>query len=328
MHNVRLISCVGVEHDLPLLPFFLEHYLELGVAPSHMHIVLNASREGTEEMTRARSILETHGVEPEERWIEPYTSGAMWEKRREVQRRVADATDWVVSADVDEFQEFPTELSTFLEYCERREIDCVQGVFIDRVAPEGRLAAVAPTPSIWEQFPIETDVICTIRSAEDGSYWYGTVNIMVCRGDVLPARGGHDPLDERPGISHLFGRELAKFPWITNSAFRFAIPLRVHHFKWTDALVTSLRERLSTSGVSKAGKAYGELLLEYFDENDGIALEGVPIKRDGGADSVPWRARVSALRASTHIFSLVQSIRGRAAQYLRSAKKKAARWTP
>ncbi|MDT7856656.1 hypothetical protein RQM47_08390 [Rubrivirga sp. S365] len=298
-----LISCVGVESDLPLLPHFLRHYLDLGVAPERMHIVLNALTADAPGLAEARAILAEHGVDGGEDWIEPYTSDAMWDKRREVQRRVASPEDWVVSADVDEFCEFPAPLGEVLDYCERRGANCVQGVFIDRLAPGGALAEIEPAPSLWDQFPVEADVICTIRQHEgDGdNYKFGTVNVMLCRGDVLPSRGGHAPLkgEDAVPVSFLLGTSLGRMPGITNSAVRFAIPFRVHHFKWTEALAERHQRRLDTPGASSAGSAYGRLLLDRLALWGGrIGLGDVPVRHPTLADRVPWRVRTNALRAT------------------------------
>lgn len=312
--KVRLISCVGVEHDLALLPHFVRYYLAMGVAPSCFHLVLNGPNGDSEAMRRARSILTAHGIEPEEVWIAPYTSDAMWEKRRTVQQRVADPADWVLSADVDEFHEFPAPLPDFLRYCERRSVNCVQGVFIDRLAPGGELAAVAPDPPIWEQFPVQADVMCPMRSTEPDGWWYGTVNVMASRGEVRLDRGGHHPLFEDKEIKFPLGRQLAKFPVIVDAPFRFAIPLRVHHFKWTDSLVTGLRRRLDTPGVSRRGKAYGQRLLDYLDRAGGIALDDVPIKETSLLDRLPWRARIGAFRAGSLALRVAEHARYRTSQ--------------
>ena len=296
-HTALLISCVGVEHDLALLPHFLRHYLDLGIAPERMHLVLNAPTADAPSLARARAVLAAHGVEPAEEWVAPYTSDTMWEKRREVQRRVAAPADWVVSADVDEFCEFPAPLAEVLAACERRGVNCVQGVFIDRLAPGGRLAPVEAEPSIWDQFPIEADVICTLRRDEDG-YQAGTVNIMACRGDVLPSRGGHHPLHDGRPVSYVLGRPLGQFPGIGEAAVRFSVPFRVHHFKWTEGVLDTHRQRLATPGASKAGSVYGRRLLDYFDHRGGrVDLGDVPIRQSGLADRVPWRVRVAALRS-------------------------------
>lgn len=323
MPDVRLISCVGVRHDLALLPHYLRHYRDLGVHPSRMHIVLNGLEDDADEVARAQEILQDHGVTPHEVWVAPYTSDAMWEKRREVQRQVASAEDWVISADVDEFCEFPDALEPFLAYCERRGANCVQGVFIDRLAADGRLRAVEPEPTLWEQFPVETDIACTVRRGEGGGYWYGTVNIMACRGDVLPSRGGHHPLSDGRGVSYLLGRPLAEFPAITDPAFRFTLPLRVHHFKWTRTLTDGLRQRLATPGVSSKGKAYGQRLLDHVERQDGFALADFPLRQDGNNDRVPWRARVLTLRARSTASRLVQPAR----RTVQSARRKVTGWT-
>ena len=302
--RIRLVSCVGVEHDLALLPHFLRYYIGLGISPDRFHIILNSPTTDAPGLVEARAVLTAQGVEPEEEWVEPYTSDAMWEKRREVQRRVAAPTDWVLSADVDEFHEFPAPLGEVLAYCEGRGVNCVQGVFVDRLAPGGRLAEVEPEPSIWDQFPVEADVICTLRRPEGSGFRYGTVNIMACRGDVLPSRGGHHPLRDGRSVSYLFGRPLAEFPWITEAGFRFAVPFRVHHFKWTEGLLDTHRRRLDTPGASQAGSAYGRLLLDYFDRRGGRVAPGdVPVHEPGLADRVPWRTRVAALRTGSAALS-------------------------
>ena len=291
---------MGVASDLPLLPHFLRYYLGLGIEPGRMHLVLNAPTVDAPGLAEARAVLAEHGVEAAEEWIAPYTSDTMWEKRREVQRRVAAPTDWVVSADVDEFHEFPAPLAEVLGYCEDRGVNCVQGVFVDRLAPGGRLAEVEPSPSIWDQFPVEADVICTIRQHEgDDKFRFGTVNVMASRGGVLPSRGGHAPLTDGPEVSFLLGTSLGRVPGITTPAVRFAVPFRVHHFKWTRELGDRHRRRLDTPGASPLGSAYGRLLLDHIDRHGGrIAVEAMPVRQPGLADRVPWRARVAALRAT------------------------------
>jgi hypothetical protein len=307
-----------VQHDLALLPHFLRHYLELGIAPSHVHLVLNAPRDDIAELSQAQSLLDAHDIEPAEVWIAPYTSGSMWTKRREVQQRLADPGDWVISADVDEFHEYPDALPAFLAYCERKEVECVQGVFVDRLAADGCLNAIASEPSVWEQFPVEADVACTLRRGGEDPYWHdGTVNVMACRGDLLPGLGGHDLQAARDEVSYLFGRPLSAFPWITHSTFRFALPLRVHHFKWVDTLLASLRERLATPGASHAGSAYGRLLLNYFDREGRIVLDEVPVKQHTYLDAVPWRMRIEAF----HLGASARSL-------LRTAWKRIRRWKP
>lgn len=294
MADIRLITCVGVEHDLALLPHFIDYYQDIGISPDKMHIVLQASEANTIEMENAQSILLEFGIEPQEIWIAPYTSDTMWEKRREIQHQVANAEDWVISADVDEFNEFPTALPDFLNYCRKKGYNCIQGVFIDRLDPNGHLKTINKEKSIWKQFPVQADVICTMRQHEEGGWINGTVNIMACRGSIFPSRGGHGAIAGDVQLKYPFGRQLGKLPGIDKPSIRFAFPLRVHHFKWTKSLIKSLEKRLATPGVSERGKSYGQTLLNHIDKQRRIEIEGMPIRRAGLFNYLPWKLQFKA----------------------------------
>lgn len=293
---IRLISCVGVRHDLPMLPHFLRHYLALGIAPEHMHILLQA-HEPSPRLEAARDILRQAGIDPGNSWIADYTSDAMWEKRRELQRRHAAPGDWVISADVDELHEYPAPLPVILDWCERRRINCIQGPFVDRLAARGVLAPVAQAPAVAAQFPVQADVICHIRGRGiEPDFHYGTVKIMALKGDLMPSRGGHHPRADGVLPRYMALKPLADFWAIRRPAFRFALPLQVHHYKWVDTLIEATRRRLDTAGVSPAGKEYGETLIDYFARDGRIAINQVAIRRSAAADRIPWRLRIAALR--------------------------------
>lgn len=294
MADIRLITCVGIEHDLALLPHFIKHYQELGISSDKMHIVLQASDSSNDNFEKAQAILDEFKIKAEELWIAPYTSDSMWEKRREIQRSVANSDDWIISADVDEFHEFPTDMVEFLDYCAKKGLNCIQGVFIDRLAPDGELKSVESEKSIWKQFPIEADVICTMRQNEKGGWINGTVNIIACKGEIFPSRGGHGAIAGDIQLKYLFGRQLGKLPGIEKPTIRFSYPLRVHHFKWTSSLSRSLRKRLSTPGVSERGKSYGEILLNHINKQERIQIELMPIRKAVPLSYLPWRLQILA----------------------------------
>lgn len=293
---IRLISCVGVDSELALLDHFLDHYARLGIPPRHMHVILNAPDAASPALEEARARLDAHGATPAELWIAPYTSESMWAKRREVQARVAAPGDWIVNADVDEFHEYPVPLPEFLAFCTRCGATMVQGPFIDRLAPQGRLAPVEAGRPLFEQFPIQADVICALGGTGRHHDLHGTVKLMAHRGSVFPSRGGHHPLPGQPAVP-VYGLPLARFPGIGTPAVRFTLPTKVHHFKWTDRLCPGLERRLATTGVSPAGAEYGRKLLDYFAANQGIRLSDVPVRRLATGERLPWRMRVEALRA-------------------------------
>ncbi|MEE4539959.1 MAG: glycosyltransferase family 2 protein [Erythrobacter sp.] len=274
---MKLITCIGVEHDLALLAHFVEHYRRLGIAHGSMIAILNTCDEASARLSQARQFAEERGLVVEE-WIAPYTSEAMWEKRREVQARHCVAEDWVISADVDEFHEYPEDLPRFLARCEAMAVDVVQGPFIDRLAPGGRLAAVNADRPLGDQFPLRAAAMDVVGGAGAHHTRHSTVKVMAMRGCVQPRRGGHDPLPV-PGLGWLYGASLGQFALLDAPAFRFAVPTRVNHYHWTDRLIHSLKIRLATPGVSAAGREYGARQLRYLERNDGIALDEVETER-------------------------------------------------
>lgn len=294
--NPVLISCLGVESDLPLLPHFLAHYRDLGIAPGAAHVILNAPHKDHPGVARARAVLAAFGHAPAEIWTDPYTSAAMWDRRRAVQARVAARDDWIVNADMDEFHDYPAPLAEVLRWCAARDITCVQGPFIDRIAEGGRLAPVRPAPSLDAQFPVRAEAMLRIAGEGGGHDRYGTVKLMFHRGDVQPSRGGHHPVADAGRVCHALHRPLGAFSAITRPGFRFSHPFRVHHYKWTDTLIAGLRRRLATPGVSPAGTAYGAKLLAYFEAHEGFDPADLVQDRAGMLPRLPWRARMAALR--------------------------------
>ena len=289
---IRLVTCVGVGSDLPLLPHFLDHYTALGVAPGDIVVILNAQDAAAPGLADAQSLLAARGAAAPEIWIAPYTSDTMWAERRRVQAARCAPDDWVLSADVDEFQRWPAPLREVLATAEAHGADCVQGVMIDRLAPGGRLAPVRPAPAILEQFPIRAEVAIAIggRSAAHGRG--GTVKVMAARGRILPARGGHRPMPEPPA-TQLLNYPLGDWREIEDPAFRFSIPLQVDHVHWTDTLPDRLRTRIATPGVSPAGAEYGRRQLDHLERHGGIDMGAVALMPGAAPD---WPARLDELR--------------------------------
>ena len=304
----RLISCIGVESDLALLPHFLGHYADLGIRADRMHLILQSAEPDHPALDAARDVLGRFGVTPHEVWIAPYTSDGMWQKRREVQASVAAEGDWILSADADEFHEYPEPLPDFLDRCAALGVTCTQGVFIDRLAPGGALAQIGPSPALSAQFPVMADVISRVGGTGRHHNRYGTVKLMAIRSHVMPSRGGHHPLGGQAGVVHLFGRPLAEFSRIETPAFRFRVPLRVHHYHWSAGLAASLERRLATPGVSAAGQEYGAKILAHLKEHGGVDLDHVATTR---SEISRWPLRLAAMRMESRVRLQARRVRHR-----------------
>ena len=322
--SIWLLTCVGVAHDLALLPHWLRHYLDLGIAPERIVVILNAAVEADPGLDRAREILAAHGAtRPPEIWIAPYTSGTMWARRGAVQSRICAPGDWVLNADVDEFHRWPEPVADCLARAADLGADCVQGVMIDRLAPGGVLSPVREAPHVLEQFPVRAEVAWSIGGASPVHGRGGTVKMMAARGRHLPHRGGHRPAMGSE-VSYLYRYPLGSFREIDDPAFRFSVPTQVDHVHWTETLPARLETRLATPGVSPAGVEYGRRQLDHFGRNAGrIDLAQVALEEEVAPGTGAWPERLAELRRmgrrkplTAPVHRLVDRLAGRRTQWL------------
>jgi hypothetical protein len=303
--QLHLITCVGVEADLGYLPHFLAHYAAMGVAPANIHILSQATRADHAGLDAADEIARTFDVPPARRWIATYTSRSMWEQRRALQKDKVAPSDFVISADVDEFHEYPVPPAELCAWCSKAGYEVIQGPFIDRIAANGRLADLPPPgQSIFDTYPVQTELRHTLAGITDDINLGGSVKLMLFRGSIEPGLGGHGTLPEYRGRPHALGMHLSRFLGLEDPQMRFDLPFLVHHFKWTAGVDDRMRKRLRTPGISPAGKAYAERLLEFFDGADEINTDALSIRNPDRNDPENWRKSVEIWRRKARVQQL------------------------
>lgn len=289
MVPIRLVSCVGVELELPHLSHFIRHYRDLGIPPSHMHILLNTTDEASPRLAAAKTLLAEEGVEDVREWIATYTSDSMWAQRRQLQQEVAEPGDWIVSADVDEFHQYPAPLQEICRYCLSKGYNCVQGFMIDRLADNGELVEVRETPELARQFPVEAEVLLALAGLGDHHGTTGTTKLMLFRQDVLPSRGGHNPWKDGGTPHFLAGAKLSTFRQVNFPHSRFRYPFRVDHYNWTSTRKKTLEKRVATPGVSPAGMELSTKLINYLHQHGRIRLGDVMTRDPAARRHGDWR---------------------------------------
>ncbi|WP_031549615.1 glycosyltransferase family 2 protein [Parvularcula oceani] len=306
--RLRLLSCVGVDLELALLPHFLEHYLSLGIDPAKIALIFNTADAASPALEEADRMLAERGIAPARRWIAPYTSEAMWAQRRALQAELAEPGDWIVNADVDEMHVYPAPLPEIVAELEAEGLNCVQGVMIDRLAPGGALAAVEADRPLAEQFPVRADVALSIIGTGENHGVAGTTKLMLHSHDVLPKRGGHtvhNPAAER----YAAGTRLSVFPGASDPAWRADFPFQVDHYKWTATLRGSLERRLKTKGVSVAGREYGSKIDRYLSAHGRIRLEDACVLDEAPREETDWRGQLAAMRRSAPYWKVRNAVR-------------------
>jgi len=296
VNRLHLVSCIGVDHELNLLPHFLRHYLGLGIERHLMHFILQSNDSESSNLERAKDFLQDYEIDPRQLWRDRYTSASMWERRRSLQAQYVPDGDWVLNADVDELHAYPATPRCIVEFCVRREILAVQGVMIDRLSKNSKLVSVNDEESIDKQFPICADVMCSVAGKGQFHDQRGTVKLMLHSGSVFPGIGGHCTHSEIDDSKFLIGQPLANHPDICDPGFRFVFPFQVHHFKWTSTLGLRLKRRLATPGITNAGLEYDSKILNLVNGSGVIEIpEGAIMQRKEHRNE-DWRRTVTRYR--------------------------------
>jgi len=261
----RILLLVHASSRVPgrLLDRFLDHYHRLGV--DEFLLILHGGWEDPQEHL-IRRILAEHDTVPV---LEVDTFSAARKHRRflSLMDQHCDPGDWVLLADVDEFQVYPDTLAHWLGWCDRNGYDFVRGRFLDRLAPDGHLAAIEPDGDLWRTFPFAARVTEHVT----GGWSY---KVCAMRGNLRPGEGGFHCLD--------YGADDYRNLFLTlRDPAAPRLEIDVHHFKW-DA---SLRERLDAKlqvrrgdfdAVEGAGFIHEyERLARHINNAQRIAVAGM-----------------------------------------------------
>jgi hypothetical protein len=218
MKNIFLTVTIG--SDYTLLRKFLKYYTNLGI--NKFLPILNTPD------TTPQVILQEHGINISDIWIEPFSEQAKQYHEREVILRYCTDNDWVVYADLDEFQQYPMELKNHIRYCEENNIDFLEGKLIDRVSSTGKLREIISHRTLEEQFPLKGYITKNLLKAWDKK-------IVIARGKLIVG-GGHHVFLDRATYKPLSYKSILN---------EHSYGIEVHHFKWDDKLLNRMQSYLN-----------------------------------------------------------------------------------
>ena len=280
-NKVFLVSVLGLDFDLPLLPHFLEHYLKLGIKPENYE----------NNLRKAQKVLEKYDIQSSDLWLEEYESVEKWSRVDRLLSENTSADDWIIHPDFDEFHQYPDSLEKVLFDFEKRGINAAQGVLVDRVAPGGIIAKVKDGINIFDQFPIKTNFAKLL--------YISGVKLMIYRANMRANNGSGQIHNKcKKVVNYPYGRNsLDKFNFVKNLVGDFDDLNRVfvegeyesnidswkkleddfgflvHHFKWTGQVIEKLEQRVETyKRLNRAQWFQSQNFLDYFRKNNKILV--------------------------------------------------------
>jgi hypothetical protein len=239
---IHLISTIE-EARIDWLPQFVDHYTRLGVDEFHLsvHFEPDTPRERIAHSTaRAEKLLKPFDKTLTAVLVCPYDAHATRSHHDELQSQIACQDDWILWADIDEFQVWPDEMRFLLKCAARRRVDYFRGEIIDRVSEDGSLTIFNPHTSIWSQYPRKCHITRDVANAPTQKVACSKVMIKITPGNHY-------------AIDHLLLKCDVSL-------------IEVHHFKWDASVVNRLKRRVLPDWRQRCHWwTESQALLEHID---------------------------------------------------------------
>ena len=154
--NIYLSCVVGVEYDNDILPHFIRHYIELGIAPEDFLITLHSHIEDSPNLENAKKILKKYNIKEKSIWVGIFNRKCRITDREKVVTDNTNPDDWVVSCDVDELHEYAVDLRKLVTACNENGYNHAKGIWRYRLTEDGKIPNDLPDNcNIWKLFPKE-----------------------------------------------------------------------------------------------------------------------------------------------------------------------------
>ena len=235
---LHLITVVGGRSTT--IASMLDHYLMMGVDEVLLYIHSESAEDPV--VDKIKEVAASRGVP-----IAGHILGDWLEVQYRIVSSIASSasSEWFIIADEDEFHYYPLGIRTTIHDCLVGGYDYVQGCFVDRFHPSGRLVEIDPSDSPWSQFSIGSFFTLPVLGGHP-------LKVAVARGGVKLTNSGHH-------------RASTGIPCPISKHF-----IQVHHFKWTFGLLEYLTTRSRGLPRGAAVRKEDERFTRYFSERGGV----------------------------------------------------------
>lgn len=260
MNKIFLVATIG--SDYRLLPKFIRYYKKFGI--SKFLINLNTPSD------IPSYILRSFGISPKKIWNEPFSETLKQKYEREVIEQNCTDHDWVVYADLDEFQYYPMGFMNYITLCEIKGIDFLEGRLIDRISESGKLVDLDESKSLEEQFPLRGYITNNLLNAWDKK-------IVCAKGNLVVGGGHHIFLDKATNKTLPYDTELNEY----------SQSIEVHHFKWDARALSRMSGYLLLPDDSlEAWRAEISRFLKHYSKYQKIDISDKKFKIEKNKHSI------------------------------------------
>lgn len=226
-----------------LLFHFLDYYSIKGATRFLFGVTNGKANPVWEELHKVKFPMETRIVHSYDGELDEYMEGCFINYYR------PPDDEWYIPADLDEFHAIDGihSFPKLQAECEKEGADYVLSKFVDRVACDGViLPKVLTTMSVFDQFPIETNITEEVMKGYGGK-------VCLARPSVIVNAGHH---------------------LVENPTKPYSVTGKTYHFKWFGNL--EAREKRKMEARRSNGYSFyteGQFLLDHIAKNNGKLLD-------------------------------------------------------
>ena len=241
--SIHITVICSLHTNIELIPHFIDHYKKIGVTD----FVFGVS--GGKENPTYNEMLQY--VDSNIRVCASYNDLFSPDMDAWFANRVRlemSPNDWYIPADLDELHVTPgyDDMHSLIRDVSMSNSDFVWGQMVDRVTQDGSIPLhITPTPTIWEQFPVEMNLTGALLKAWDFKVTLAKQSIVVT--------SGHHYTENYNGVG-----------------VKFEKPSFTHHFKWFGNLLEKEEAKLvqyKTLGVTHYTE--NQILIDHLKSHNG-----------------------------------------------------------
>ncbi len=230
----------AIYDDDRILGHFLQHYRRAGV--TDYFIATAPGFAQTAESYRDRFTITVYeGLNVADSWL---GGASAVSAMRAIHH---DDDEWAIIADLDEFTEFPPNISSIVRFADSEGANVVRGIMYDRFSADGRLVDFAPAAELSQVYPVRSRLT---RDLMGGWDYKG----VLVKGKLQP------PPDSG---NHLFvGEKIC------------SREVEISHYKWNARAID--RVRAAYEALSNAGKGWAieyRRVLDHYERNGRFVWE-------------------------------------------------------
>jgi Glycosyl transferase family 2 len=242
---ITIVTTIALNCDL--LPYFLKYYSNQQV--DNFLILVNAKNESDPIIEKISKELDVYNLKIAKLWYGGFYDTDKTNYENEIIDKYCNEDDWVIYADLDEFQEY--NIKDTVKSLEFHDMYAIQGFLFDRMSLDGSLIDIQST--LEETYPLGGNIT--------GFFGAEINKVVMCKAKYKLDIGHHFFKDKKLHQTTMLDKII------------------VHHFKWRGCMISRMSALLSDQDRNNSNW-YNEMrkIIDFFNMHNKFDVQILNLK--------------------------------------------------